>query len=366
MAHDVFICHSSTDKTVADAACATLESQGIRCWIAPRDIQAGTSYAEGIVHAITEAKVMVLIFSATANASQQVEREIERAVHRNIPLIPFRIEDVAPERGLEYFLSTPHWLDAYTPPLEKHLKTLATQVAALLGQPLTPVTPIVAAAAAAPAVAAAAPPPRRGALPWVPIAAGAVALSVLVLAGAIFLKPSGAPSATNAAANLAISNAAATNAVAETAPATNAAAASNAAPANSAIAATNAPIAPAATPAPTPTQVATAPAPARPACRISAPERILIEMKVSPGGASAGQVHDGAPVRPGQRVDMPPRTWVHVDLPDAGRSGWVLQRFINCSGAVSPGRASAVPVRVSSRAPIPLRVCRGPSCRAPY
>ncbi|NQT71340.1 MAG: toll/interleukin-1 receptor domain-containing protein [Chloroflexi bacterium] len=37
MAHDVFISYSTNDKTVADAVCATLESQKIRCWIAPRD-----------------------------------------------------------------------------------------------------------------------------------------------------------------------------------------------------------------------------------------------------------------------------------------------------------------------------------------
>ena len=39
MGHDIFLSHSSKDKTIADAACAVLEQRGLRCWIAPRDIR---------------------------------------------------------------------------------------------------------------------------------------------------------------------------------------------------------------------------------------------------------------------------------------------------------------------------------------
>ena len=75
---------------------------------------------------------MILIFSGHANASPQIKREVERAVNRAIPIIPFRIEEVIPSKSLEYFLSTPHWLDAFTPPLEKHLRQLASAIRALL------------------------------------------------------------------------------------------------------------------------------------------------------------------------------------------------------------------------------------------
>ena len=30
-----------------------------------------------------------------------------------------------PTKSLEYFISTPHWLDAFSPPLERHLNYLA-------------------------------------------------------------------------------------------------------------------------------------------------------------------------------------------------------------------------------------------------
>ncbi len=132
MAFDVFISYASKDKMVADAVCARLEAAGIRCWIAPRDIVAGTSYGEAIIDAIHGAKVMVLVFSSSANASGHIPKEVERAVSNGVAILPFRIEDVAPGKSLDYFIGSVHWLDAMTPPMEKHLDDLAATVHKLI------------------------------------------------------------------------------------------------------------------------------------------------------------------------------------------------------------------------------------------
>jgi len=134
MAHDVFISHAIEDKPTADAACATLEARRIRCWIAPRDVLPGMDYAQALVEAINQSRVMLLIFSARSNHSPHVRREVERAVSAGIPILPFRIEDVSPSPSLEYFIATAHWLDALTPPLERHLKHLAETVKLLLAR----------------------------------------------------------------------------------------------------------------------------------------------------------------------------------------------------------------------------------------
>src|SRR5262245_53335177 len=134
MAHDVFISYSSKDKTVADALCGALESQGIPCWIAPRNIAYGSDYGEAIVDGINESRVMVLVFSSNANTSPHIKREVDRAVSKSLTIIPIRIEDVAPTRALEYYISPVHWLDAVTPPLEPHLEALADKIHALLGK----------------------------------------------------------------------------------------------------------------------------------------------------------------------------------------------------------------------------------------
>jgi hypothetical protein len=141
MAHDVFISYVLSDRTTADAVCAILEKNKIRCWVAPRDVQPGTAWAKAVVDAISESRLMVLILSSRSNESPQVMREVERAVHRGIAILPLRIEDVIPSGNMEYFLSATHWLDAMTPPLEAHLERLAAATKSLLSVATSNVQP---------------------------------------------------------------------------------------------------------------------------------------------------------------------------------------------------------------------------------
>jgi hypothetical protein len=136
VAHDVFISYSSPDKPIADAICATLEAKKIRCWIAPRDVLAGMPYGEALSEAIQTSQALVIVLSSNSNQSAHVMREVEGAVGKGIPVLPFRIEDVQPSRSLDYFLKSIHWLDALTPPLEKHLQTLAETVRLVLAREL--------------------------------------------------------------------------------------------------------------------------------------------------------------------------------------------------------------------------------------
>jgi formylglycine-generating enzyme required for sulfatase activity len=145
MSHDVFISHSSKDKAIADATCAALEAAGIRCWVAPRDILAGVNWGEAIIDAIAGSRVIVLILSSESNVSPQVIREIERGVNKGIPIIPLRVQDIPLSKSLEYFLSSAHWLDAYSQPMQQYLDVLVASVGALLAgsssRPAEAVTP---------------------------------------------------------------------------------------------------------------------------------------------------------------------------------------------------------------------------------
>jgi hypothetical protein len=132
MAHDVFISYSTKDKMVADAVCAKLESHKIRCWIAPRDVPAGQPYAASLVKAIRASSIIVLILSQGSNQSTHVLREVGEAVDNGIPILPLRIEDVNPTDELHYYIKSIHWLDAMSPPLERHLEKLTGSVLALI------------------------------------------------------------------------------------------------------------------------------------------------------------------------------------------------------------------------------------------
>jgi hypothetical protein len=135
MAHDVFVSHSSNNRTVANAVCAALEGIGIRCWIAPRDVMPGRPYSGEITRAIQQSRAFVLIFSEHSNNSEQVLREVQLAANSRLHIIQFRIDPVVPSDDLEYYLSGPHWLDAVTPPLENHIEQLQTSMKALLALP---------------------------------------------------------------------------------------------------------------------------------------------------------------------------------------------------------------------------------------
>jgi hypothetical protein len=197
MAHDVFISYSSKDKVIADAVCARLEARGIRCWIAPRDVQPGAPYGEEIIDGIHGSRAMVLVLTANANASPHIPKEVERAVSRGVSIIPLRVEDVLPAKSLDYFISSVHWLDAITPPLESHLESLATTIRTLLPEGAQKAIPRVETQAA-PAVGAGAPvipgAPGRAKPKWL---LPAIALAVVALAGAGWYFLGKAPGAGN-------------------------------------------------------------------------------------------------------------------------------------------------------------------------
>jgi hypothetical protein len=124
VAREIFISYSQPDRDCAYELTHHLEASGFTVWIAPRDVSPAAEWAAEIIDAISAAKVMVLIFSSSSNTSPQVRREVERAVHKDLRILPFRIEDVLPSRSLEYFLSAQHWLDGFPPPRADHYERL--------------------------------------------------------------------------------------------------------------------------------------------------------------------------------------------------------------------------------------------------
>jgi TIR domain len=139
MSH-IFISYSQPDTDCANEIVGRLEAQGVKCWIAPRDIAPAADWAAEIIDAISAARTMVLVFSASSNQSPQVRREVERAVHKQVDILPFRIEDVLPSKSLEFFLSAQHWMDAFPAPREPHYQRLCGYLKAPFGK-TAPVDP---------------------------------------------------------------------------------------------------------------------------------------------------------------------------------------------------------------------------------
>ncbi len=172
--HDVFVSYSSKDRTWVDAACAMLERHRIRCWIAPRDITRGDEWGAAIIKGLNGSQIMVLIFSGHANASGQVRREVERAISQGMTVLPVRVEDVLPDGAMEFALGNRHWLDAFTPPVERQMEILARSVKTLLANDAEPVAPIPPVSPPSDV-----PPTRRPPWVWPSVVVGGLMLGLL-------------------------------------------------------------------------------------------------------------------------------------------------------------------------------------------
>lgn len=119
---------------MAESIVGALEAAAMPCWIAPRDIVAGADWSEEIIRGLDESGLVVVVLSEHSLASKQVRREVSRASSRDLPIIPFRIADVQLTYSLEFFLENRHRLDAFTHPLEYHLRELVATAAGTLGR----------------------------------------------------------------------------------------------------------------------------------------------------------------------------------------------------------------------------------------
>jgi TolB-like protein len=127
-ARSVFLSYASADAQIATSVCSYLETHGLSCWLAPRDVRPGAQYADAIVGAINEAKAMVLVLSGSAVASPHVGREVERAASKHKPVITLRIDRAPLNRALEYFLGQSQWIDVPALGMPAALANLADAV----------------------------------------------------------------------------------------------------------------------------------------------------------------------------------------------------------------------------------------------
>jgi hypothetical protein len=131
MRRHVFVSYAGEDRALADEWCRAVEAAGLPCWIAPRNIPPGADWAAQIIDGIDGAWALLLLLTAASNQSPQVRREVERAVHKQVPVLPLRIHDIALSKSLEYFLSAQHWFDAFDAAHETHHAAVVRALQAL-------------------------------------------------------------------------------------------------------------------------------------------------------------------------------------------------------------------------------------------
>ncbi len=109
----VFISYSSKEMDIAVKVCSYLEANGIACWIAPRNVDAGGNYPTQIVTAIKQCEMLVLLASENTNASGHVSNEVSIAFDNKKIIIPFKLQQFNFTDEYLYFLGRKHWIEAY-------------------------------------------------------------------------------------------------------------------------------------------------------------------------------------------------------------------------------------------------------------
>ena len=106
----LFVSHHSSKLEVAEHVERALNIKGVRCWIAPRDVEPGASFARAIPHAIGESSAVLLLFCSNSAKSRHVERELILADQLGKAIIPLRLERIDPGE-LSYHLAASQWID---------------------------------------------------------------------------------------------------------------------------------------------------------------------------------------------------------------------------------------------------------------
>ena len=132
MEKDVFISHAHKDNSIAVAICGKLESAGLKCWTAARDISAREDWTEATRKAIESSRVMVVVLSENANAAPHIRREIAHASYMRRIIITFRSAETLPRREILFYLSNVPWFNSLNPPTEEHLEALTARIKGLI------------------------------------------------------------------------------------------------------------------------------------------------------------------------------------------------------------------------------------------
>lgn len=102
----VFLSYSSQNTAEAEALREMFENNGIKTWMANRDIAGGENFASAIIPAIEGCSCFVLLLTQEAQDSSWVDKEVERAVHYNKPIVPVELTQVELNKKFEFYIST--------------------------------------------------------------------------------------------------------------------------------------------------------------------------------------------------------------------------------------------------------------------
>jgi hypothetical protein len=130
--HRVFISYAGAQQAYANDVCRRLEAAEIRCWIAPRDIPAGSDWVERIPAAVKHAELVLVFLSTEAVVSHWVGRELDYAIATKRPVLPVVLGDTQPSERLHFLFGAIQHSRMPAQPAAEDTNRLVTQVCSLV------------------------------------------------------------------------------------------------------------------------------------------------------------------------------------------------------------------------------------------
>ncbi|MEO0466903.1 MAG: toll/interleukin-1 receptor domain-containing protein [Pseudomonadota bacterium] len=129
-AKQVFISYAHADADAVLPLVDVVEAAGKSVWIDRDGMRAGQGWAGMIVRAIKAARMVCLMCSERAFASDHVRREVYLADKYKKGILPVRLDQSDMPEDIEYFLAGVQWVDLDGLPLDQHGPEVAAAFAA--------------------------------------------------------------------------------------------------------------------------------------------------------------------------------------------------------------------------------------------
>ena len=129
---DICIVYPKENKALAKKLVSKLESDGIACWVAPRDFKQENK--ESVKEAVENSKAVLLIINkSSVHCKEQIEA-LEIALENELELIPFVVEKIDSNLYAEHFFYTFSWIDAFEDSFEEAYEVLIDAYEELSGE----------------------------------------------------------------------------------------------------------------------------------------------------------------------------------------------------------------------------------------
>lgn len=106
----VFLSYASAEQEQALTVSEALQQAGIAVWLDRHAIAGGSAWSTAIVRGIANCAVFVVLGSARAFRSPNVQRELNLAVEENRPLLPLLLEQAPAPDEVRYALAGRQWV----------------------------------------------------------------------------------------------------------------------------------------------------------------------------------------------------------------------------------------------------------------